>query len=105
MDLAKGTKRKLKEEVNERCFYCGCKLVDSIITWSHIIPRSMGGNGTKRNLCACCRGCNSIKANNDIEEFREIMQDSQEVEYYKFYFEKLGLDKYGESYPPTKESK
>ena len=101
MELAKGTKRKLKEEVNGRCFYCGCKLIDLIITWDHIIPRSKGGNGTKRNMCACCRGCNHIKWDRSLELFREIMQDSQEVEYYEFYFEKVGIDKYGESYPPV----
>ena len=102
MQIAKGTKRKLLEEVNGRCFYCGCKLVDSIISFDHIVAKSKGGNGTKRNMCACCRGCNSIKNySKSIEGFREIMQESQEVEYYEFYFEKVGLDKYGESYPPV----
>ena len=99
MEIVKGTRKKLKEEVNGRCAYCGCKLVDLIITWDHIIPRSKGGNGTKRNLYACCRGCNNIKWDRDLETFREIMRGSREVEHYQFYFETIGLNKYGESYP------
>ena len=99
MQIAEGTKRKLIDEVNGMCFYCGCKLSKQIIAWDHIIHREQGGNGTKRNLCACCRGCKAIKGLRSLETFRGIMKESQEVEHYEFYFEELGLEKYGESYP------
>jgi len=102
MEIARGTKIKLKEETNGRCFFCGCKLVDLITTWDHIIPMSKGGNGTKRNLCALCKGCKSIRRDRSLEEFRNIMKGSREVQYYEFYFESIGLDKYGESYPVEK---
>lgn len=47
-----------------RCCYCG-KKADSI---DHVVPKSMGGPDTWRNLVAACSPCNQKKANRLPEE-------------------------------------
>ena len=91
--LAKGSIKKLLAEVNGRCFYCGCKLFKENTTYDHIIPRSKGGNGKVSNIAACCFGCNGMKRVYNIEEFREIMERTLEVNHYEFHFEKINLKK------------
>lgn len=96
--LSTGSKKKLLKEVNGRCFYCGIKLIEENTTWDHIIPISKNGRGTMKNYCVSCRGCNAIKYDRQLEKFRDIMERSLEIEYYQFYFEKIGLNKTGEEY-------
>ena len=98
-NLRNRAKRKLLRETVGKCYYCGIKLVDGNTTFDHIIPRHNNGTGSKRNFCACCKGCNGIKWQYSLEKFRDIMQRALEVEHYEFYFEKLGLEKIGEEYP------
>ena len=92
-EVKRGTKEKLFKEVKGLCFYCGVKLIPEIITWDHIIARDNGGNGTVKNLCACCKGCNAIKGVYSIEKFRDILCKSKGKKEYTFWFEVLRLKK------------
>ena len=96
--LAKSTKNKLLEEVGGRCYYCGILLIKENTTWDHVIPKSDGGTGSKRNMVACCRGCNGIKWDRSVDVFRDIMRRSHEIDIYVFHYEEIGLLLKGESY-------
>ena len=96
--LADGTKRKLLKEVGYRCYYCGILLITDILTWDHVIPRSKGGTGSKKNMVACCRGCNGIKWDRSVPRFRDILELANQIESYVFHYEKIGLEAKGESH-------
>lgn len=60
---------KLRNKILNRdkfhCVYCRSQqsLLGSSLTLDHIIPQSLGGSSTEKNLCAACYDCNFIKAN------------------------------------------
>ena len=43
------------------CHYCGKNFSPDELTMDHIVPISRGGKSTKRNVVACCKGCNNKK--------------------------------------------
>ncbi len=54
------------------CLYCLKDLHHSDprdVTVDHIIPRSSGGTDDPRNLCSCCRSCNSRKQDLPLDRF------------------------------------
>ncbi len=69
-----------------QCFYCGCDLLFTKKdhphqrTVDHVIPESAGGD----RFVDACRACNTLKGDNSIEEFREILGVD------RFYGEKKG---------------
>ena len=50
------------------CQYCGSYLPEDVRTIDHVIPVSRGGNHEWNNVVACCKYCNSVKADNTPEE-------------------------------------
>lgn len=55
----------------EYCCYCRMNISNSrFATTEHIIPRSKGGNESKHNKRRCCKGCNSMRDNMDLEIFQ-----------------------------------
>lgn len=52
------TRRGIFARDSSRCQYCG-KQAESI---DHVIPRSKGGEHRWENVVACCRRCNTFKA-------------------------------------------
>ena len=53
---------------NFECQYCGKKFSFNSGTIDHIVPRSRGGVSDYSNCVACCKTCNSVKANKSPEE-------------------------------------
>ncbi len=53
-----------------RCQYCGSP-AESI---DHVIPRSRGGEHTWTNVVACCRRCNTTKANRLLSEGSMVLR-------------------------------
>jgi 5-methylcytosine-specific restriction endonuclease McrA len=106
------------DKTKGRCWYCG-ELTNPFSNFAidHFIPRDSGGDESYDNLVPCCRTCNSIKNNVDIERFREIMAGKRlplfteeqkrfleesgvnitlpSASDHAFYFEKEHLDKSG----------
>lgn len=76
--------RKLWERTNGNCGYCGIQMAwpkkgnthsegyekSLVASTDHIIPLHKGGEHVVSNMLCCCSGCNSLKANRSLEEFR-----------------------------------
>jgi len=54
------------------CFYCKREVNFEDITRDHFLPKSKGNN-LKNNKIFCCRGCNIIKGDKDLEQFKEFI--------------------------------
>jgi len=48
---------------NNTCQYCEGKFRSQDLTLDHVIPKSIGGKTTWTNIVACCKTCNTEKAN------------------------------------------
>lgn len=55
---------------NFTCQYCERAFVPHDLTYDHIKPKSQGGLTTWENICACCKKCNSKKADRSCKEAR-----------------------------------
>lgn len=63
------TKRKLTGR--EVCHYCGKKLTRANATFDHVVPLSLGGDDSYRNIVWCCKKCNMSKGNKLLSEWME----------------------------------
>lgn len=55
-----------------RCAYCGARIEDEeSFTIDHIEAYSKTGDNSTENHFLCCSNCNCLKADLDIEQFRE----------------------------------
>lgn len=50
------------------CQYCSIPLTTETYSVDHIVPRCKGGITEWTNVVACCKDCNSLKANKSLEE-------------------------------------
>jgi hypothetical protein len=70
--------------LNNHCWYCGQKMYkrgwnkaeqvfiqSTAYTLDHIVPKSKGG-GYRENIVPSCEGCNRLKSNLSLEEFRIV---------------------------------
>lgn len=55
-------KRQILELHEHRCVYCGEQFDAVELTVDHVQPRVKGGDHSRGNLVASCRGCNAEKA-------------------------------------------
>lgn len=55
-------KRQILELHEHRCVYCGEQFDAAELTVDHVQPRVKGGDHSRGNLVASCRGCNTEKA-------------------------------------------
>ena len=53
---------------NRVCQYCGIKCSTDVISIDHIIPKSLGGKNTWRNLVTACKPCNNKKGDRTLDE-------------------------------------
>lgn len=58
-----------------RCELCGQQLLFEDMTLDHIVPLSMGGEDSMKNLQAACFDCNKLKGNILPSEFMERITD------------------------------
>ena len=62
------TNRNLFGRDRHICAYCGNEHKSHDLTRDHIVPVSRGGLNTWMNVVSACRGCNSYKDDNLLEE-------------------------------------
>jgi len=74
---------------NFECQYCGSYLGKHKGTIDHVIPRSRGGASDYANCVACCRECNTTKADKTPDEsglkLRSNPRRPTFIGLYKFY--------------------
>lgn len=68
----------------DMCWYCGKKRWQEV---EHCTPRSRGGADDDANCVLACRGCNVIKSNRTVEEFRALVARRIGVERVSFFGE------------------
>ena len=73
------------------CCYCNSKLLISNMVCDHIMPLSLGGNSTPRNLQMICGRCNTRKGPLTERNFRKILKwlDRQNGELKRYVLRKL----------------
>jgi 5-methylcytosine-specific restriction endonuclease McrA len=57
-------RKSVKEQWDNECAYCGSS---EDLTIDHIIPRSLGGSDTTKNVVCCCQKCNADKSHTEVE--------------------------------------
>jgi hypothetical protein len=63
---------------NNSCFYCLRELRPESAAFDHVVPVSVGGDHSFRNVVACCFDCNSRKRNRPAAEFlRELFRTAR----------------------------
>ena len=72
------TLRQLFDQQDGRCWFCTDPMTyrarghkPNGASKEHLLPKSLGGRGTKANLVAACRRCNALKANMTEGVFRQ----------------------------------
>lgn len=60
---------------NHRCWYCGIAIYPGIASLDHVLPLHRGGKDVDTNIVACCQGCNTLKGDRTLEEFRRMHID------------------------------
>lgn len=91
-------KRAKKDEFLRRgilCCYCEQPLTDSIFTWEHLVPVSLGGNNSDLNKRPSCKRCNHERANRTLIEYicflmgvpqnervLKVIENAYEIEQY-----------------------
>lgn len=63
--------KRLYEDQDGRCLYCGIGLLESEVTVDHVVPITRGGSNWSDNLVVCCKSCNSSKNNRTIPEWEK----------------------------------
>lgn len=82
-------RRQLARDQANRCFYCGCPLVEPparggpcpprAATLDHRVPVSRGGTDDPNNICVSCYQCNVLKGCSTEEEFRVLREKAREA--------------------------
>lgn len=62
-------KRRIYENQNGKCAYCGQRRNIKYMTVDHIIPLSKGGTNDIGNLQCTCKRCNNLKGDMMPDEF------------------------------------
>jgi len=73
-ELRKSIKTLVHKKQDYTCQYCGVKCNpagDRKITIDHVIPRSAGGTNALDNLVSCCSLCNTLKAGDNLDLFKQ----------------------------------
>lgn len=65
--------RKLYEQQQHKCAYCGIELTPLILAVDHKIPKSKGGPHKIENLQLLCHNCNISKFTMTDEEYRKYI--------------------------------
>lgn len=68
---SKEERKSIYNKAGGRCELCGCRLVLEDMTLDHIVPLSMGGEDSMKNLQTACYACNRFKSNILPDDFMD----------------------------------
>jgi ATP adenylyltransferase len=57
-----------------RCELCGVSAEEKSLEVDHIVPKNLGGEDSINNYQALCFSCNSMKRDQDTEDFRNVYE-------------------------------
>ena len=71
--------KALAKKTQGKCFYCGTQTQKGglqqhnarFMTKDHVIPTSAKGGDRRANRVVCCRGCNKLKEDLTLHEFKD----------------------------------
>jgi 5-methylcytosine-specific restriction endonuclease McrA len=61
-----------------RCLYCGEKLLPKTTHFDHMTPLSKGGSNTIENICTACSECNFIKNDDTADQYIQRVEETGE---------------------------
>lgn len=82
-------------EAHERCWRCGYK---TVLHRCHIIPHSLGGEDSPKNLVLLCNRCHREAPNIDDFEFFWDWLNAQKASLYDTYWTIRGMREYEDVY-------
>lgn len=62
------------------CHYCDLPMTLEALTRDHVRPKARGGRSNRKNLVACCTGCNKSKADGKLPSPHYIR--GRQIQYY-----------------------
>lgn len=80
--MANTAKESLLKQSGGHCIYCGHELTVSNMTIDHIIPKAEGGTDSESNLIACCKECNTKKADQALGVFLLQKGSAKRIAYF-----------------------
>lgn len=89
-NISIGTRIKILNKSNGRCFYCGDDIKKGNCEIDHFLPFSIHRDGTTDNLVASCKTCNRMKSNGTIEDLR-VRLEKFHSNPITFFFERYGI--------------
>ena len=94
-------RKVILEREQHRCFYLDKEITEDNFCIDHVIPQANAGDNSYRNLVAACRDANSMKSNQNVEDFiRRLYRESLlSIEEFKGLQEKISKLKNGEIQP------
>jgi hypothetical protein len=57
------------------CCYCGVDLNLTIPAKEHLVPLSLGGNGSKKNVKNCCHSCNQERGSKPLKSWVDELEE------------------------------
>ena len=73
-EISAGVKDIILMRDDITCQYCGKEGEFNTLVTDHVIPKAKGGDNSNTNLVTACIKCNSLKADQDVNEFLLINQ-------------------------------
>ena len=94
-------RKVILEREQHRCFYLGRKITEDNFCIDHIVPQANAGDNSYRNLVAACYDANSMKGNQNVENFirRLYREGLLSLEEFKGLQEKIDKLTNGEIQP------
>ena len=83
-------RRRVLEQLGNKCSYCGKLCKQNDIHLDHVIPISRGGGADRDNLAAACCMCNITKYDLFIEDFFDkVLSRRNEIKKEMRYYNKV----------------
>lgn len=62
---------------DNKCRFCRSPIRVRVVTGDHLVPRSRGGQTTKKNIVAACLVCNQAKGSHTVGQFERMIRSPQ----------------------------